>query len=424
MPSPRIITPFREINGGTLKLNFDAGQERAWFSEARIVAMLAGTQGGKTCFAPHWLEREIDRCGPGDYLAGTATFPLLKLKMLPEYVLVFCELLRWGTYKAADNVIISKDGKSRIIFFSATNPESIESATAKAAHLDEAGQKQFLQGTWEAVNRRLALNQGRILITTTLYGLGWLKNDVYDAAKAGDKSIEVVQFDSLTNPAYPPEEYERARATMPAWKFAMFQKGQFEQPAGLIYDSFQTSGYIERFPIPKNWLVYSGHDFGGANPAAMFYAQDPATGLFYAFHEYLPGAGRSTAQHVEEFKKITEGYNVIKRAGGSHQEDEIRQGYGAHGWPILESKNNSVEAQIDRVYGLHKLNKVMVFKDLVHYRDEKDSFSRELDVNYNPTDKIDDEARFHLMAAERYILSDFRPETVTRGNGPELRRGW
>jgi Terminase large subunit, T4likevirus-type, N-terminal len=424
MPPAGLILPFRERIGDELVLHLHEGQTRAWNSDARIVAMLAGTQGGKTCFAPHWMYREITMRGEGDYIAGTATFPLLKLKMLPEYVLVICELLKWGTYKASDNVIISNDGKSRIIFFSATNPESIESATAKAAHLDEAGQKQFLQGTWEAVNRRLALSQGRILITTTLYGLGWLKNDVYDAARAGDKNIEVVQFDSLANPAYPPEEYERARSTMPPWKFAMFQKGQFEQPAGLIYDSFQTSCYIDRFPIPKNWLVYSGHDFGGANPAAMFYAQDPATGLFYAFHEYLPGAGRSTAQHVEEFKKITEGYNVIKRAGGSHQEDEIRQGYAAHGWPISESKNNSVEAQIDRVYGLHKLNKVMVFKDLVHYRDEKDSFSRELDVNYNPTDKIDDEARFHLMAAERYILSDFTPETATQGKGPEFRRGW
>ncbi|MCR4394838.1 MAG: hypothetical protein NUV31_10750, partial [Dehalococcoidales bacterium] len=72
--------------------------------------------------------------------------------------------------------------------------------------------------------------------------------------------------------------------------------------------------------------------------------------------------------------------------------------------------------QIDRVYSLHKLNKIFVFRDLVHYLDEKRSFSRELDERYQPTDRIEDESRYHLMAAERYILSDFTPETVQRRN--------
>jgi hypothetical protein len=37
---------------------------------------------------------------------------------------------------------------------------------------------------------------------------------------------------------------------------------------------------------------------------------------------------------------------------------------------------------------------------------------------------IEDEARFHLMAAERYVLSDFTPETATPQKGPEVRGGW
>ena len=62
-------------------------------SVARIVAMLAGSQGGKTVLGPHWMHREILRCGEGDYLVGTSTFPLLNLKLLPEYKLYFCERL-------------------------------------------------------------------------------------------------------------------------------------------------------------------------------------------------------------------------------------------------------------------------------------------------------------------------------------------
>lgn len=193
----------------------------------------------------------------------------------------------------------------------------------------------------------------------------------------------------------------------------MLYEAVFERPAGLIYDAFnETTCKVNRFPLPKEWPRYVGHDFGGANPAAMFYAQDPATGYFYAYHEYLPGGGRSTAEHVEEFKEITAGFNVLKRAGGSHQEEEIREAYRAHGWQIQEPKIHSVEAGIDKVYALHKLNKLFIFNDLYAYLDEKLSYSRKLDDNYNPTEEIEDKERYHLMDAERYILSDFTPETA------------
>lgn len=366
-----------------------------------------------TCYGVHWLYDEIQRQGEGDYLAITATFPLLKLKMLPEFLYVFDTLLHLGVWKESDKVYMFHDGKTRVIFGSATNPESIESATAKAAWLDEAGQKQFRREAWEAIQRRLSINQGRVLFTTTLYGFGWFKQEIFDRERAGDKNYDIIQFASVENPAFPREEYERARETLPRWKFDLFYDAKFSRPVGLIYDAFDDLACrINRFPVSKEWPVFVGHDFGGANPAAMFYAQDVGTGYFYAFSEYLPGAGYSTAQHVERFKEMTSGYNVIKRAGGSHQEEEIREAYRAHGWPILEPKIRDVETQIDRVYGLHKLNKIFVFNDLSNYLDEKMSYSRKLNDHYQPTDEIEDKSSYHLMDAERYILSDFTPETV------------
>lgn len=412
------IKPLHELIGDKLRINLHPGQTRTWDSIARFVVMLAGTQGGKTEFGVDWLRREIEKKGAGDYLAVTATFPLLKLKMLPAFLYVFDTLLVLGIFKESDKVFISHDRHHgaeawRVIFGSATNPESIESATAKAAWLDEAGQKQFKREAWEAIQRRLSIHQGRALFTTTLYGLGWLKTEIYDKWQAGDKDIEVIQFESTLNPAFPKEEFERARSLLPRWKFNLFYKAQYDKPAGLIYDAFDTATCkIGRFPLPKEWPRFVGHDFGGANPAAMFYAQDPATGYFYAYHEYLPGPGRSTHEHVEEFKKITAGTNVLKRAGGSHQEEEIREAYRAHGWPIQEPKVKGVEAQIDRVYALHKLNKLFAFNDLYAYLDEKLSYSRKLDENYNPTEEIEDKERYHLMDSERGILSDFTPETV------------
>jgi hypothetical protein len=423
------VKPYREITPeGKYILNLHEGQSSAWQSKARFIVMSAGTQSGKTCFEPDWLRREINLKGEGDYLVITATFPLLELKLLPEFRFVFETAFKLGEYQDSKKILqfhhvtpgtnaqVKVIDNTRIIFGSATHPESVESATAKAAVLDEAGQKQFLLGTWEAVQRRLSLSQGRCLFGTTLYNSGWFINEIYEPAQKKEPDFDLIQFDSIQNPAFPIAEYERAMAKLPAWKFAMFYKGKFLRPAGLVYDSFDPAACkIPRFEIPKNWLIYVGHDFGSANPAAMFYAQDPATGIFYVYHEYMPGQGRSTHDHAEAFKEITKGYNVISRVGGNQTtEDEIRQGYTAHGWHIQAPKWKHVEKQIENVYALHKLNKVKVFNDLHNYLDQKLSFSYVLDEKYQPTDKLEDEQKYHLLAAERYILSDFTPETIVR----------
>ena len=430
MTTPTLVPPYREVvqrdGQRGIRLNLHPGQQRAWDSTARYILMLAGSQGGKTCAGVDWLHREICQRGEGDYLAVTATFPLLNLKMLPEFLSLFQDTLHLGTWKDADKVFLYHGGKTRVIFASATNPESIESATANAAWLDEAGQHQFKRGAWEAIERRLRIHQGRCLFTTTLYEFGWLKQELYDRWVKGDPLIEVIQFDSTANPAFPRAEFERARATMPAWKFDMFYRGIYTKPAGMVYDSFDEAVCkIPRFPIPENWLIYVGHDFGSANPAAMLYAIDPATGNIYAWHEYRPAQAVTVADQVTHFKGICQGRNVIKRIGGSHQEEGWRNDYTAHGWVISEPKPRfkQVAVQVQRVYALHKLNKIFVFSDLHKYLDEKARFSYKLNDTYSPTEDIEDEASFHLMAAERYILSDFTPETaVGQGQKTEVHR--
>ena len=229
-----------------------------------------------------------------------------------------------------------------------------------------------------------------------------------------EKRGEVYTASTFDNPALPDDylkrmgEYEgiyRDRYVLGLWKGL----------EGLVYSSFDDKAcLIPRFEIDKRWLVYTGHDFGMANPAAIFYAENPGTGDFYAFAEYLPGAtGRSIYDHVQEFKRITAGYNVVKRAGGNHTtESETRQGYTAQGWPIMEPKySQQPKYQIQKVQGMHRLNKIYYFNDLVETKREKFSFAYEKKDGIL-TEQIAHEERFHLMSAERGILSDFTPETV------------
>lgn len=408
--------------GRKLRLNLHEGQKKLWDSEARFNAAIAGAQSGKTIVGPPWLYREIQRRGPGDYLVVSPNSKLLARKALPAFRRYFEGLLQLGTYHAqAAEFRFSEDGMRRTfgdppeglthepttVFFGHTkDSESLESATVKGAWLDEAGQKGFKLESWEAILRRLSLFVGRVLITTTPYNLGWLKQKVWDKWKAGDPDYCVVNFPSTANPLFPKTEAERARRDLPYWKYAMFYLGLFTRPAGLIYDSFnEQKNKVPRFAIPDEWPRHLGLDFGGVNTAGVFYAEEPGIDRLYAYREYKAG-GRTAKDHA---KALLSGEPMIPTCvGGSKSEGQWRNEFRSGGLPVQEPPISDVEVGIDRVYGAHARGEIFVFDDLAGYLEEKLTYSRELDEQGEPTEKIEDKETFHFMDAERYILAHLR----------------
>lgn len=412
MPNATLWT----IQDNKLDLRLHPGQARAWDSTRRFVAILAGTQSGKTSFLPWWLWREIERCGPGDYLAVTSSYDLFKLKFLPAIRETFEHALRRGRYWSGDRVLELADpttGKflarraddpmwARIVLRSAESATGLESATARAAILDEAGQDSFTLDAWHAVLRRLALHRGRVLLGTTLYNLGWLKREVYDRWRDGNPDYDVIQFDSTENPEFPADEARRARATMPLWQYNMQYRGRYERPAGLIYDSFDEAEHVvPRFAVPLDWPRYLGLDFGGVNTAGLFLAREPGTGRLYAYREYWHG-GRTARQHAAALLAGEPG--VPTCVGGARSEGQWRDEFRAAGLPVREPDIRDVELGITRVYGVHARGGLYVFSDLANYLDQKRSYSRALDALGQPTTAIDQKPSYHLLDAERYIV--------------------
>ena len=82
-------------DGTTLHVALHEGQARADRCSARIVLMLTGTQAGKTSYEPIWQLKEIQRRGPGDHFVASATYDLLDLKVLPEYLAFYRGELGW-----------------------------------------------------------------------------------------------------------------------------------------------------------------------------------------------------------------------------------------------------------------------------------------------------------------------------------------
>lgn len=394
-------------NASKVQIAFHPGQIRAWDSDRRFVFVIAGTQSGKTSFGPWWLGREITTRGPGDYLAVTATYDLFKLKMLPEMLKVFCGY-RAGegwTFRASDRVIESAPLKARIILRSADTEGGLESATANAAWLDECGQDRFRVDSWLAVLRRLSLTHGRVLGTTTPYNLGWLKREVFDRWRSGDPDYAVIQFRSIDNPRFPRDEYEAARARMPAWKHRMFYDGQFERPAGVIYDCFDdVENVVDDFSLPLHWPRRVGIDFGGVNQALIWVAEDIATDTHYVYRESLQG-GMSTREHVQQAIRHATTERVVLWIGGAASEGQQRRDWHTEGIRVMQPRITDVEAGIDRVYDMFKTRRLRVFRSCTGLLDEIGCYARELDDAGNPTEKIHDKQSFHRLDALRYVVS-------------------
>lgn len=393
-----------DYDGKKLTLSLHPGQTTAWDSVRRFVFIVAGTQSGKTSFEPLWLDREIKEKGQGDYLAVTATYDLFKLKFLPELQNYFCHLFGWK-YSASDKTIWRQEKPrifTRIICRSADAEGGLESATAKGALFDECGQDGVKVSAWEAIQRRLSLSGGRVLAGTTPYNLGWLKTQIYDKWRAGDDEIQVIQFSSIMNPVFPRSEYYSKKEKLPLWKFEMFYNGNFSRPAGMIYEDFSQNHIISPFDIPLSWARYLGVDFGAVHTAKIYIAEDPQSGILYLFREALDG-GMSTAGQVATVRQYNE-HNLLAW-GGAKSETQQRMDWAAAGLYVAEPPISDVEAGIDRVIELLKNRRLYIFSTCTGTIDEMGTYSRELDADGQPTEKIKNKSTYHRLDGLRYVAS-------------------
>lgn len=419
--------PMYEVDAAarTVLTNLHEGQMRAWESASRFVFMIAGKQSGKTIFGPVWLLRKIVELGAGDYLATSATFDLFKLKMLPALKQFFVSDLGIARYWAGDQVLeicdlatgrfgaeFGHEGEkmwARIILRSADSEKGMQSATAKAAWLDEPGL--YGSDVWKDIRARLALNVAPALGTTSVYNMGWLKQQIYDAWLRGDGEIDVIQFSSKLSPFFSDEEYESLRQSMPGWQFRMDYDAEFGRPPAPIYEAFidklrEDGGHkVRRFLIPQEWPRMVSIDPGVINPGKIWVAYDAQNDIYFIYRAEKGGERRTSKEHaqwdIERAKKGNE--RVIWWAIGAKSEKYWRQDYrGAGAQGVREPDTDVVEEGIDRCDLLIRQHRVYVMDDLVEFIDEALRYARVIKDGV-VTNEIKDKSTFHLMDAFRYF---------------------
>lgn len=380
-------------------------QSKAFDSQKRFIALIAGTGGGKTYFGPVWLINEIMKKPNGKFLIVAPVYKMLERASLPSLL----KTLKDGKIKhdfkkqegkiTLSSKINSINTTAEIFLASADRPDTLEGMHIDGAWLDEAGQMKYW--AWIVIQARLGQRLGRALLTTTPYGMNWLYTEFWKRWRDGDKNYDVIQFTSIDNPYYPKEEFERAKTAMSKEVFEMRYMGQFRKMSGLIYADFNANHIIEPFEIPESWGRIAGIDFGWNNPFVFLEIAIDNDDNYYIISEYYQQQ-RTLQEHIKVIREITEGksYDAIYcDPSGKQQIEDLKSNISLS----FKEANNDVFSGIEYINTLIKTNRIKVFKTCKNFLDEIETYHWK-EVRNGITKDEPEKENDHAMDALRYAI--------------------
>jgi hypothetical protein len=407
-------------------------------SKAKRINVKAGRRGGKTVGLAIKALRAFRQGKRVLYAAPT-------INQVDAFWFEICKALREpieaGILRKNENehTIELPGTKQAIKAKTAWNADSLRGDYADLLILDEF--QMMAENAWNDVGQPMLLdNNGDAVFLFTppsLLSKGVSKaNDprhaskLFKQAQADTTGLwEAIHFTSHDNPFISTEALELVTTGMSLDSYRreiMAEDDDIEQK-WLVYYMFNER--ICKRPVsamPPNintFPVYSGHDFGEANPAALFIARDPANGDLHVFKEYFPGPGVSPYQHVNAWKEIVrpwkdknKDWTVSKSVGGNvTTEEDSRRLYKEHGWNIQPPSWTRVKERVERVRAMMERNRIIIYECCPGLLSEIANCLWKLNpLDNSILDEIKDEKNFHRLSALGYIVSDFTPETAVR----------
>ena len=310
-------------------------QANIYYSEARFIAAIAGTGGGKTAIGPLWVAKIINGMRSKGYekpimgLVVAPTYKVLARATVPMLVDTFKGTNLEGRYLESRSFyeLPPHNGREggKIWCQGADNPGGLEGGQFDFCWGDEAGQ--FKKMVWSAIQGRLGAKESPCLLTTTPYIKNWLFTDFYKQFTLGDPDYYVQQWSSVENPIYSQREYDRAKRTMNRALGAMRYDGQFSVMAGAVYPTIDdctvklTKDEIEDLLSEDDGKFYGGIDFGWNDPfCALCGYLDSADILWVWWERYLTKT--MIEDHAEALPKFT---NKGIRWYCEHQPELVRK---------------------------------------------------------------------------------------------------
>lgn len=371
------------------------GQSPIFQTDARFTALIAGTGGGKTYVGPWWLAQQIAEHPNGVFGIGAPTFPMLSRVCVPALMEALEGTDLQGEYKYGTHSYILPTG-GVIYCWSTDAPNHIEGGQYRAIWLDEAGQMKAW--TWKVIQARLGFYQGKCLFTTTPYALNWFYTDIYLRAKAGDKNYFVSQFSSVQNPAYPQEEFERAKTTMDERTFALRYLGEFRRMQGLVWPEFdqwvcqadEFKRATEKFRVhPSLYRRVGGIDWGYNNPFVALSGWLDDDGVLWLDTEHF-AERKLLAEHAAVLEPSCE---YFADPSGLQQIQELR----AKNLNV-RSADNDVAIGIERVTQRGKSGRLKISPECRNLISESETY------HYNEDTEKPIKEHDHAVDALRYLI--------------------
>lgn len=370
-----------------------------------FVLALSGVQGGKTVAGSAWTMMQIQRHPTGDGLITAPTYKMLQHSTLRKFDAMLPR--GWAEFNKAESVYNLRWG-GKLFVRSLEDPDSIEGLTADYVWADEAGR--YSVKAWENIQARRSATAGPVFLTTTPYGLNWLKHQFYDYWLQGRPEYRVVHFRSVDSPYFPRAEWERAKRDMTRKVFDRKFGGIFTPLEGLIYEDFDADTMeVALMRVPEHWERVMGIDHGHS-------AGHPAAVSIWASENFRDR--RCQVWKVGELKKsglllsqlwagaaamfpYTGRPSIIYADPAAAQENhELRQILAASGYGAIPIRGatNAVDWGIEQMQGLIKQGRYRLAKGRCNQtKDELSTYAR------GEGDKIIKE-NDHLMDADRYAL--------------------
>lgn len=393
-----------------------AHQLEAHFGTEQTIAMVGGTGGGKTWYAPIWVTKNLMepdmshfRWGVRGLGIGTGYQKHVDRVMVHELKRFFNE--QGITYDFNQGkAVFFLPNDVQFMMGSSENANSLEGPHLDGCvWMDEAGLMPLL--AWEVAQRRTAQKSTPILITSVPYYPNWLKTHVYDKWLAGETWVRWIQIRSTDNKSYPSEAIERLRSQWRPDKVERYLEGNFAKPFGLIYDvpSSLIVDYETEFAqfggeVPEEWPCFAGHDWGLTAPTTGVWIRLSPEDVAYVVAEYeVPEL--TMAQHVAVWKGL--GLDLVDYAWGDPAAPEQWLNASDLGYPVVQGENNVLYG-IDLVYDRLKTGRLKVMRGCKTIVDHLSTYV------WAPDPKNEDELlekpkkpqpAEHMMDALRYLVA-------------------
>lgn len=191
---------------------------------------------------------------------------------------------------------------------------------SEAAQLPRAIHERYVAPT-------LITRQGTAIIATTPEsGAEWVYELWQLGAEGRMPEVESFNWDISANPAYPREEFEKAKRLYgeDSPVFREQYLGQWVFYTGLVYSSFQADLHIiEPFDIPASWPRIRGIDFGHRDPfVCLWVAVGPSQELYF-YREYHCRTGAPMKHHAAVIKEKSIGENITFTVADSESAQSI-----------------------------------------------------------------------------------------------------